>query len=1035
MFGKITEFAIEANRITILVLLGIPLIGLLIFLDYPRQEDPSIEIRQAIVTALHPGMDAYQVEDLITRTLEESIREIGEVDDVWSSSKDGMTIIYAEVDDWVTGPEITRVWQTLRNKMADVAPQLPAGTIGPFVNDEFGLTAVVTIALWADGFSLEEMRRVARDVRRQLDALAGVEKIELFGVQPERVYLTVSNARLAGLGLSPQVIVDTLRAQNIILPGGTINASGQNVVVEATGTFSDVADIETVVVPIPGSDRTIPLKDIVQVTRDYADPAVRPVLYNGRPAIVLSVSILDGVNAVEFGKRLTHRLNEIQQTLPVGYVLDYATYQPSLVERAVNGAISNLGQTLVIVTVVVILFLGVRAGLIVGAFVPVTILLALIGMSMWGVELQRMSIAATIIALGMMVDNGIVVAEGMRNRLSLGEDRKQAAIETGRTLGLPLLISTLTTILAFMPIALAEGSTGEYTLSLGQVVILVLFGSWFMSMYMTPTMCYWFLPSAAKSDKPKSESEQYNSGFYRVYRRFLELILRNRLLCLLAVALIAVGVVFSARHIVSEFFPANDRNQFLLYLDLEAGASIDETTRVADGVSRWLKDPNANPEVTSTVAYVGSGGPRFFLSLAPIDPDPHLAFILVETESNDQVPEMIERTRAYIDEHYPEMRGKPKAMWFGPTETGVVEIRLSGPDETVLRAKADELLATFRAVPGTIEIEQDWENRVLKVEVVVDQARARRANVTSRDIASSLNAFVSGGAITDYREDDAVIPIVLRGSEGERDQLALLSGINVYSSATGASVPLSQIADFRSTWEPYRINRRNLERTVTVSAKHLHLKAGQLMQEVQPAIDSLDLPAGYRWEVGGELESAATAKERLFANFPLAGFLIVFLLVWQFNSFRRAAIILLTIPMAFLGAIFGLFITGAPFGFMSLLGLLSLAGIITNNGIIMIDSIEINRKGGMGAYDAIVAAGLSRFRPILMTTITTIPGLLPLIVWKDPLFYSMAIVISFGAALGTVLTLGVVPVMYSLFFRATASGKGGAAQAAAPVHP
>lgn len=355
-------------------------------------------------------------------------------------------------------------------------------------------------------------------------------------------------------------------------------------------------------------------------------------------------------------------------------------------------------------------------------------------------------------------------------------------------------------------------------------------------------------------------------------------------------------------------------------------------------------------------------------------------------------------------------------MWFGPTEAGVVEIRISGPDEGVLMAKAEHLLAAFRAIPGTIEIEQNWENKVLKVEVVVDQTRARRAGVTSRDIASSLNTFVSGGAITDYREGDAVIPVVLRGTEEERDQLATLFGINVYSSA-GASVPLSQIADIRGVWEPYRIDRRNLQRTVTVSAKHLHLKARQLVHEVMPAIETLDLPPGYHWEMGGELESSEQAQQRLFANFPLAGFLIVVLLVWQFNSFRRAGIILLTIPMAFVGAIVGLLITGAPFGFMSLLGLLSLAGIITNNGIIMIDSIETNRRAGAETYDAIISAALSRFRPILMTTIT-IPGLLPLIVWKDPLFYSMAIIISFGVAVGTVMTLGVVPVMYSLLFGA-----------------
>ena len=962
-------------------------------------------------------MKVYQVEDLITRTLEEKIREIGEVDDVWSSSQDGRTTIYVEVDDWVTGPEIKRVWQMLRNKMSDAVPELPEGTNGPFVNDEFGLTALATIALWSDGFSLEEMRRVARDARRQLDSLAGVERIELFGVQPERIFLTASNTRLASLGIPPQAIVDTLQAQNVILPGGTINAAGQSVRIEASGTFDDVTDIEDVLVPISGSEKTIALKDIVEVVRGYADPAQRPVFYNGRPAIVLSVSILDGVNAVEFGQRLKQRVAEIEQSLPIGYVLEFATFQPELVERAVNGAISNLGQTLGVVTVVVVLFLGIRAGLIVGAFIPLTILLSLVGMSIWGVGLQRMSIAAAIIALGIMVDNGIVVAEAMRSRLEAGEDRRQAALETARALGLPLLISTLTTILAFMPIALAEGSTGEYTLSLGQVVILVLLGSWFMSMYATPTMCYWFLKTSPSAAEKASNTGQYASSVYRAYRALLQFVLRRRALTMMVVAGLAGLVVYASRYVVVEFFPTNDRNQFLLYIDLEAGTEISETSRVVDSVSTWLRDTSVNPEVTKVIAYAGSGGPRFFLSLAPIDPDPHASFILVETKSNDQVPEMIERTRAYIDAHYPEARGKPKAMWFGPTEKGVLEVRLSGADEGVLMAKAEHLMAALRAVPGTIDVEQDWENSVLKVNVVVDQSRARRAGVTSRDIASTLNTFVSGGAITDYREGDAVIPIVLRGSEDERNQLATLLALNVYSSATGESVPLVQIADIQSRWEPYRVNRRNLERTVTVSAKHRHIGAGPLFDEIKPAIDTLDLPPGYHWEVGGELENAATARQRLFANFPIAGFLIVALLVWQFNSFRRAGIIMLTIPMAFLGAVIGLLVMGAPFGFMSLLGLLSLAGIITNNGIIMIDSTETSRRAGQTPYDAIISAALSRFQPIVMTTITTILGLLPLIVWHDPLFYSMAIVISFGVALGTVLTLGVVPVLYSLLMR------------------
>jgi multidrug efflux pump subunit AcrB len=498
----------------------------------------------------------------------------------------------------------------------------------------------------------------------------------------------------------------------------------------------------------------------------------------------------------------------------------------------------------------------------------VTILLALVGMSIWHVELQRMSIATAIIALGIMVDNGIVVAEAMRSRLEAGEDRRQAALETARALGLPLLISTLTTILAFMPIALAEGSTGEYTLSLGQVVILVLLGSWFMSMYATPTMCYWFLKTPSAAEKA-SNTGQYASSVYRAYRALLQFVLRRRALTMMVVAGLAGLVVYASRYVVVEFFPTNDRNQFLLYIDLEAGTEISETSRVVDSVSTWLRDTSVNPEVTKVIAYAGSGGPRFFLSLAPIDPDPHASFILVETKSNDQVPEMIERTRAYIDAHYPEARGKPKAMWFGPTETGVLEVRLSGADEGVLMAKAGHLMAALRAVPGTIDVEQDWENSVLKVNVVVDQSRARRAGVTSRDIASTLNTFVSGGATTDYREGDAVIPIVLRGSEDERNQLATLLALNVYSSATGESVPLVQIADIQSRWEPYRVNRRNLERTVTVSAKHRYIGAGPLFDEIKPAIDTLDLPAGYRWEVAASWRTRRRRGNGYSPTFPL----------------------------------------------------------------------------------------------------------------------------------------------------------------------
>ena len=1020
MFGKITEFAIETNRITVLVLLAIPVIGLLIFLDYPRQEDPSIEIREAIIATNFPGMDVYEIEELITYKVEEKVREIGEVDDIWSYSKNGTSIVHVELDDWVRGDEIQLVWKHLRNQMSDLQPSLPRGTIGPFVNDQVGLTAVATIALWSDGWSLNDMRQVARDTRRRLDSLRGVERIETFGIQPERVFLEISNSQLAQLGIPTSAIISALQTQNILLPNGVVNADGKNVMVEASGAFQSIEDIETVLIAVPDSDQTIALKDIAQISRDYVDPADRPVLFNGRPAIILSVSILDGVNSVEFGERLTKRLDEVEYSLPFGYFLEFATYQPVLVEKAINGALVNLAQTLVIVLFVVIVFLGLRTGLIVGSFIPLTILIGLIGMSMWNVELQRMSIATMIIALGMMVDSAIVIAENIRNRLERGEDRRFAAIEAGRTLGLPLLTSTLTTILAFMPIAMAQGNVGEYTVSIGQVIILVLLSSWFMSMYMTPTMSYWFLKVTPKDQDDDAAVDPYDTAFYRRYRRFLEAMLRWRLVSMVAVLVVAVVIGYSARFIIKEFFPENDRNQFLVYIDLEAGAHIDETSRVVERLSDWFADDQANPEVTKSIAYAGSGGPRFFLSLSPINPDPHVAFVLVETKSNLDVGDVLARTRQFIDSNFPEARGEVKKMWFGASETGLVQIRLIGSNETVLRSNAEQVMAALRSIPKTVHISHDWANSVLKVDVNVDQARARRAGVTSEDIANSLGAFVTGAEITGFREGDSVIPLVLRGVAAERGQLAGLQSLNVHSAANGTNVPLSQVASISTSWDPYFINRRNLERTITISANNENLSAGQLIELLQPTLDELDLPDGYRFEIGGELEDAAVAQGHLFASFPLAGFLIVVLLIWQFNSVRRAGIILITIPIAFLGSILGLLVTGTPFGFMTLLGLLSLAGIIINNGIVLIDSIETECKQGRDPYEAIIRAATTRLRPILMTTITTILGLMPLIIWQNPLFYSMAIVISFGLGFGTILTLGVVPVIYSLFFRVSA---------------
>jgi multidrug efflux pump subunit AcrB len=1021
--GGITAFSLNTSRVTISFLVLVILAGVVQFLTFPRQEDPPIVIREAVVSAAFPGMVPEQVEDLITRRIEEQIRTMPEIDEITSDSKTGVTIVHATTRDEYN--DLDEIWNRLRNKMDDLRPDLPEGTIGPFVNDEFGLVSIATVALWSDGFSMAEMRLVARDIRDRLYELDGIRKVELFGVQDEQVTLKFSNAKLSQFGVSPGEVIDTLVRQNIILPGGSVDADGLEVVLSPSGNFTSVEDIEETLISVPGANSMVRLSDLLSIERGYIDPPKTLAYYDGQPAIVISVSITPGVNSVEFGERLTSKVRELEGELPIGYVLDFATFQPDLVVAAVDGALSSVYQTLAIVLVVVMLFLGVRSGLIVGSFVPITLLLGLVVMRQFGIELERVSIISSIVALGMLVDNAIVVVEDIRSRLERGEERTEACKESGRTLAVPLLTSSLTTILAFLPMLLVDGQTGDYVFSLPMVVIILLLGSWFMSMYVTPVMAFWFMrvkPKVSGNDGANGEgaeppSDPYDTRFYRIYRGLLETALNARLLVIAMVIGLLVGAGFMSSQLVREFFGPSDRNQFLIYVDEPAGARITATDQAVRDLTEWLGDEEINPEITGNIAYVGTGGPRFFLTLSPVDPDPHVAFLIVNTETDDQVPDVVKRVRRHLLENFPGVNARVKRMWLGSNEPAFVEFRLIGTDSEYLWEKSKELTDAMWATEGIDYVQNDWENKVVRVDVVVDQVRARRAGVTSKEVALSVNAFLDGATLTDYREGDVAIPVVLQAVDDERQTLGDLWNINVYSTQRGVNVPLTQIAEFKGQWQFSRIARKDQERTITVSARHQYLKAPQLVARLTETLDGLDLKPGYRWEIGGEIEDATETNEKLFASMPQCLLAIVLLLVWQFNSFRRPGIIILTIPMAFAGALFGVFILRAPFDFFAILGLLSLAGVIINNGIVLIDRIDSARAGGREPYDAVVFAAVSRFRPIFMSAITTILGVTPLIIVGDPLFYSMAVVIATGLALGTLLTLVVVPVLYSLFFR------------------
>lgn len=1016
--GNIAAYAIKNGRFTLFALIALLSAGITIYFSHPSQEDPEVTIRTAVVTAYFPGMSAERIEQLIVKPIEETAKQISEVTDITSTASTGAAMVKVEVGDKYF--DLSPLWTDLRNKMDDLAPDLPSGTAGPYVNDDYGRVAVATLALSGPDFSMAEMQDVARDLRDRIGALPLVSRVDLYGVQEEQIWLTADQAYMDQLGLSQVAVINALTGQNVILPGGSVAANGQRISIEPTGSFNSVEEIRNVPLDLSGGG-IVYLRDIFEVTRGYVDPPSRPTYFNGEQSIMLGIAMVAGTNIAEFGADLEALLGSAEGSVPLGMVLQFATYQPPLVTAAVSDATNNLLQTVATVLVVVILFLGIRTGLIVGSIVPLAILAALVGMSLWEIPLHRISIAAIIIALGLLVDNGIVIAEDIKRRMEEGVDRLEACIGAPRELGMPLLSSSLTTILAFMPLYLAEDVTGEYVGALAQVLFLALTASWFLSIAITPTLCFWLLEADSKR---ADGAVVYDSAPYRFYRRILSLILTQRLIFVAAMVGLLVVAILGMGFVTSRLMPPSDRAQFVVHIELPTGTDVNETIRVTDGFLAWLSDKEINPEVVQHAAYIADGGPRFFLAMSPVDPVPHKAFVLIDVTDLDVVGPMLARSSAYFRNEVPEAQGRPETLFFGTTPPGTVDIQITGPNIAKLYLLGNEIEAAFRGVSGASYIRTNWGAPVVKVLVQIDQERARRAGVSSEDVANSLASYFDGLPVTDFRDGDMVIPIKMRAAEDQRDELDKLRSITVYSSASNVAVPLIQIADIDGILEPFEIHRFNQERGLKVSAILPGRQASEFYAELEPLLNAIELPRGYAIEVQGELKNSGEATGALFAYLPHCAAGILVLLVWQFNSFRRPAVILLTIPLIMIGAVSGLLLTGAFLDFNAMLGLLSLGGIIINNGIVMIERIDLDRAAGKSVDEAVVASALVRARPIIMTTLTTILGLMPLMLFGGELWYAMTIVIMFGLAAGTVLTLGVVPVLYSLFFDFARSDKG-----------
>jgi len=1015
----LTRAAIERNRITITVVALLIVGGVLAFQSIPKAQDPGFIIRTVLITTRFPGASPERIEQLVTDKIEKKAQEMPEIDSITSESRTGISIVYVNFKE---SYKIMRpIFDDLRRKIDTIVADLPQGSMPPEINDEFGDVFGVVYTLTGDAFSYAELKTVADELRDDLLKEPDIAKVDIHGAQQEVVFVEYNNARLSELGLSPQQLTASLASVNILSSGGDIVSGRERITLEPTGNYESLDDLRRTVIELPGG-ALVYLEDIVNVYRGYKDPPKSIARVNGQPTLALAVSMREGGDILKLGARLKVLMPELITEYPWGINLETIWYQSDLVETNIDNFSRSLFQAIVIVIVVMVGFLGLRTGLVVGALIPTTMISTFFAMQVFDITVNRISLAALIISLGLLVDNAIVIVESILVKRERGVSPIDAAIESGRELRMPLLVSSLTTATAFMPIAMAKSAVGEYTSDIFYVVGLALLISWLLAMTFIPMLTTVTLKC---STEPASAENPFDGKLYRFYRGLLGMSLRcpyrfiGIVILMFALAIIGMGLVRQ------EFIAPSEDPVFTAKLEMPLGTSIEASQQVIDDVDEFVRKTyyapeNGEPAIRNWLTFIGEGGPRFQLSLNPPNQNPANTFLIANTTSGDRVEEVIHGIEAYVREAHPDLAAQVKRLENGPPVDYPIIVRLSGQDIDSLHSMAEEVTAYLYENRAVSDVKNTWGLQTKKLLVRVNQELARRSGVTSEDVAYSLKAGLTGIDLTQYREDDELIPVTLRTVAADRQDFSKLDGLRVYSQGTGRHVPLKQVADVELTFESGVIERRDRERTLSLNVQ---LAAGATAAEV---VDTLvpwlkqaeaNWPPGHEFQIGGETEESGDANASIAAELPVAGMIILLLLVGQFNSLRRPVIILTTIPLGLIGVTFGLLVTNSSFGFFTILGLIALSGIIINNAIVLLDRIAIEIEDfKREPAEAIVEATQQRLRPILLTTATTVLGMMPLLWGGTAMFVPMAITIMFGLAFATALTLLVVPVLYSLFF-------------------
>ena len=1045
---NLSEWALNHSAFTRYLMIVLMLLGTAAYFQLGQDEDPPFTFRAMVVRTYWPGATAQQVAEQVTDKIERALQEVPYADKIRSYSKPGESQIIFQIKDSSKGSEVPNVWYTVRKKVGDIRGTLPGGVQGPFFNDDFGDVYGVIYALEADGFNYAELKTLADDARQQLLRVPNVAKVELFGAQDEKLFVEISQKRLAQLGLDMTQVLAQLSQQNAVESAGTVQTPLDVVQVRVGGQFNALEDLQAMPIRGPGygtgtsaGGSQIRLGDIATISRGYADPPMVKVRHQGREVLALGVSMAKGGDIIALGKALTVATAALERSLPAGVSLVQLQDQPKAVAKSVNEFVSVLIEAVVIVLAVSFVALGlhqrpgvhpfykrwtldIRPGLVVGITIPLVLAVTFLAMNYWGIGLHKISLGSLIIALGLLVDDAIIAVEMMVRKLEEGFDKVRAATYAYEVTAMPMLTGTLITAAGFLPIGLAKSVTGEYTFAIFAVTVIALVISWLVSVYFVPYLGVLILKEKHKNAGEPVHIEQFDTPLYNRFRRAVDACVTHRWLTIGVMVLIfALGIVGMGR-VQQQFFPDSSRPEILVDIWFAEGTSFAANQAVSQRLEARLMQETG---VSTVSTWVGSGVPRFYLPLDQVFPQSNVSQFIIVPQDLKVRESLRVKLPAVLATEFPEVRGRVKLLPNGPPVPFPVQFRVVGGDPLALRDRAEEVKTLMRASPNTRGVNDNWNESVKVLRLEVDQTKARALGVTSQSIAQAARTLLSGSTVGQFREGDKLIDIVLRQPLDERSAITDIG--NAYlPTASGRSIPLTQIAKPVFTWEPGVMWRENRDYAITVQSDVIEgLQGATVTAELLPAMQALEAQwlaagqLGYRIEVAGAVAESAKGASSILVGVPIMLFLTFTLLMLQLHSFSRAMLVFLTGPMGIAGVAGALLLLNRPFGFVALLGVIALMGMIQRNSVILIDQIELDRANGVPAWDAVVESTVRRARPIILTAAAAVLAMIPLS--RSVFWGPMAVAIMGGLIVATVLTLLALPAMYAAWFRVRREGE------------